>query len=83
MGVSSYNVAMVRNDLVAMRVREERASYVGKMHFKNIVDSSMRLADAIESPISPYKPAAIALSALGLFFAIATAATYSRNNYWY
>ena len=83
MSVSSYNVAMARNDLAAMRAREERASYVGQMHFKNIVDSGMRLADAIDSPSSPYKPAAITLSALGFFFAVAAAATYSRNNYWY
>ena len=61
MGVSSYNVAMARNDLSAMRAREDCASHVGQAHFKNIVDSSMRLADAIDSPSSPYKPAAIPL----------------------
>ena len=83
MSASDYYGTEIRNDLAAMKAREERASYVGQMHFKNIVDSGMRLADAIDSPSSPCKPAAITLSALGLFFAVATTAAYSRGNYWY
>jgi hypothetical protein len=74
---------MARNELAAMKAREERASYVRRAHFNNIVDSGIRLADAIESPNYPYKPAAIALSALGFFFAVAAAAEYSRSHYWY
>ena len=80
--VSNYNSTEIRDDLAAMKAREKRASYVGQMHFKKIVDSSVRLADAIGSTSSPYKPAAIALSALGLLVAIKTVAEYSRNNYW-
>ena len=83
MSVSNYNATEIMNDLAAMKAREEYASYVGRMHFKNIVDSSMRLADAIDSPSSPYKPVAITLSALGLLFVAADAAAYSRGNYWY
>ena len=49
MSVSSYDVAMARNELAAMKARET----------------------------------AITLSALGFFFAVAAAAEYSRNNYWY
>lgn len=81
MGVSNCYGTEIRNDLAAMKAREERASYVGQMHFKNIVDSGMRLADAIDSPSSPYKPAAITLSALRLLFVAADAAAYSRGNY--
>ena len=81
MSVSNYDGTEIRNDLAAMKAREERASYVGQMHFKNIVDSGRRLEDAIDSQSSPYKPAAITLSALGLFFAVATAAAYSHHNY--
>lgn len=83
MVVNNYTDIEIRNDLSTMKARENCVSYVGQMHFKDIVDSSIRLADAIESPNSPYKPAAITLSALGLLFAVATAAAYSRNNYWY
>lgn len=82
-GVSNYYSIGISNDLAALKAREERASYVGQMHFKSIVDSCMRLADAIDSPSSPYKPVAITLSALGLLFAVETAAAYSRGNYWY
>ena len=83
MSVGSCYSTEIRNDLAAMKAREERASYVGQMHFKNIVDSGMRLADAIDSPSSPYKPAAIALSALGLLFVAADAAAYSRGGHWH
>lgn len=82
-GVSNYYGNEIRNVLAAMRAREGCASCAGQVHFKNIVVSGMRLADAIDRPRSPYKPAAITLSALGLFFAVATVAAYSRNNNWY
>lgn len=40
---------------------------------RGVIESSVRLGEAIDRPTSPYKAADVTLSALGLFFAIASA----------
>lgn len=46
---------------------------------RGVIESSVRLGEAIDCPASPYKAAAITLSALGLFFTIANCASNSQG----
>jgi len=49
---------------------------------RNLIDSSYRIGDAIESARSPYRTALITFAAIGFGLAIFNAVAYSRRNYW-
>ena len=46
---------------------------------RDLIESGCRLGDAIGSPRNQYKEALITFAALGLFFAVANAASCSRR----
>ena len=49
---------------------------------RDLIESSCRLGEAIESPKNPYKGTLITFSAIGLGLAFLNAVACSRRNYW-
>lgn len=49
---------------------------------RDLIDSSCRLGDAIESPRNPYRGAMITFAAIGFGLAFLNAIACSRRNYW-